>query len=147
LFIGANSLMQYRSWDLVPDVMIFTRRRPAGFPNGRFLTDDVVKLLAQDGDTLLYELSFVPREEVTEFKAPHDLWKRKESNDKDFIEEFPYLAEPWQPWRPQRPPPMLTAASKWKLAAIAFSVVFVLLVAAWVGAYVYARRQRRRRYL
>jgi hypothetical protein len=85
LVLGINGLFGYRAWDLVPDVMLFTRRNDdkikfgeyetteggkpvikenvangmASFPNGRILTDDVADRLARYGDTLLKELSYV----------------------------------------------------------------------------------------
>jgi hypothetical protein len=84
LWLNINGLFGYRAWDLVPDVMLFTRTpgisfgefettgpdgKPviqanvstgaASFPNGRILTDDVADRLARYGDTLLKELSYV----------------------------------------------------------------------------------------
>jgi hypothetical protein len=154
LALRANltSLFQYRTWDLVPDVMIYTRRpgHPPGFPNGRFLSDDVAKLLADHGDTLLYELSYVARGEPAgnvEPNRPHDLWPRQATNDKPFDDQFPYLAAPW-PERPQAPSPMLTPASRWKLALLLAGVLLLaFLVPGLLGAWVAARVRRRRRYL
>ncbi len=75
---------QIRKYDLVPDVMIYTNRFPAGFPNGRLLTDDVNAILCATGDCLLQELSFIEGD-----------WPRATKNDKDFLPDWPYLAEPW----------------------------------------------------
>ena len=61
-----------------PDVMIFDTALPAGFPNARLLTDDVVDLV---GD---------PR--VTSNDAPFP-----SANDRPFLSAFPYLAEPHPP--------------------------------------------------
>lgn len=61
---------------LVPDVIIFDTSRPAAFPNGRALTDDVVDLVADPG-TLASDAPF------------------PSGNDKPFLGSFPYLAEPW----------------------------------------------------
>ena len=75
---------QIRKYDLVPDVMIYTDRFPAGFPNGRLLTDDVNAILCLTGDCLLQELSFIEGD-----------WPRATKNDKPFLPDWPYLAEPW----------------------------------------------------
>jgi hypothetical protein len=60
---------------MVPDVMIYDTSRPAGFPNGRLLTDDVVDLVGDPG--------------VLSTDAPFPT-----ANDKPFLDVFPYLAEP-----------------------------------------------------
>jgi hypothetical protein len=73
-----------RKYDLAPDVMIYTNRFPAGFPNGRLLTDDVSAQLCTTGDCLLQEISFI-----------EGGWPRATTNDKPFLADFPYLAEPW----------------------------------------------------
>jgi hypothetical protein len=75
---------QIRKYDLVPDVMIYTNRFPPGFPNGRLLTDDVNAIVCSVGDCLLQELSFIEGD-----------WPRATKNDKDFLPDWPYLAEPW----------------------------------------------------
>ncbi|GIW42636.1 MAG: hypothetical protein KatS3mg076_3213 [Candidatus Binatia bacterium] len=61
-----------------PDVVIFDTSRPAGYPNGRELTDDVVDLV---GD---------PRALATDDPYP-------DANDVPFLGEFPYLAPPHEP--------------------------------------------------
>lgn len=58
-----------------PDVMIFDTSRPAAFPNGRELTDDVVDLV---GD---------PRILANDDPFPS-------TNDVPFLADFPYLAPP-----------------------------------------------------
>lgn len=65
----------YRAFGLRPDVVIYDTSRPAAYPNGRALEDDVVDLV---GD---------PR--VLGNDAPFPT-----ANDKPFLSGFPYLAEP-----------------------------------------------------
>ncbi len=113
-------LFALRQYDFAPDVMIFTRRFPAKFPNGRLLTDDVAALTCQQGDCLLWELSF----------ADSDDYPRKEVNDKPFLDAFPYLAEPW-PTKPVSPTPGLTGKNKTKLVLIILLVV-VLFLLPWI---------------
>jgi len=60
---------------LTPDVMIYDTSRPALFPNGRLLTDDVVDLVGDPG--------------VLMTDAPFPT-----ANDKPFLDVFPYLAAP-----------------------------------------------------
>ena len=74
---------QFRKYDLAPDVMIFTTRFPPGYPNGRQLPDDVNAIQCRTGDCLLQELSFI-----------EGGWPRATKNDKEFLPDFPYLAEP-----------------------------------------------------
>ena len=62
---------------LRPDVVIFDTTRPAAFPNGRALTDDVVNLIAQFGQNIL----------ANDFPCPS-------ANDVPFLTDFPYLAPP-----------------------------------------------------
>ncbi len=78
-------LEAHRHYDGAPDVMIYDLRKPAKFPNGRWLEDDVVKILADAGETLLLELSY---SESRQFP-------RAETNDKPFRKDFPYLAPRW----------------------------------------------------
>ncbi|MEJ2680051.1 MAG: hypothetical protein P8176_00350 [Gammaproteobacteria bacterium] len=80
-------LLAIRDYDKFVDVMIYSKSRPAGFPNGRKLTDDVAALTCQYGDCLLWELSYG---DVKTWE-----WPRKTVNDKPFLQTFPYLAEPW----------------------------------------------------
>jgi hypothetical protein len=69
---------QFKELGVTPDVLIYNRTVPAGFPNGRLLTDDVVDLvLDMPGGTLPGEGPTFPT-----------------SNDVPFLAEFPYLAPP-----------------------------------------------------
>jgi hypothetical protein len=81
-----------RNYDFAPDVMIYSSKRPPAFPNGRQLKDDVAYLTCQTGDCPLQENSFIDS----------SAYPRATKNDKEFLAEFPYLAEPW-PFRPQQP--------------------------------------------
>jgi hypothetical protein len=87
-------VLQIRKYDLAPDVMIYTNRFPPRFPNGRQLLDDVAALTCQIGDCILQEISFI-----------EGGWPRRRVNDKPFLAEWPYLAEPY-PDRPQTVPSM-----------------------------------------
>lgn len=84
-------LKALRPYDAAPDVMIFTRRPeiPPGFPNGRSLDDDVAALTCQMGDCLLWEDSHI-------FESRYQ-WPRRTTNDKPWLDGFPYLGEPWTP--------------------------------------------------
>lgn len=87
-------LFKIRPYDDFPDVMIYTKQYEIGFPNGRKLTDDVAALTCDQGDCPLVEGSYID--------SP--AWPRATVNDKPFLKEFPYLAEPW-PTSPPPPPP------------------------------------------
>ncbi|HEX5065703.1 MAG TPA: hypothetical protein VFY49_06300 [Myxococcota bacterium] len=78
-------LFAHRHYDSVPDVMIYDLRKPAAFPNGRWLEDDVAATLAAAGEPLLWELSY----------AESRQFPRAAKNDKAFLPTFPYLAAPW----------------------------------------------------
>lgn len=78
-------LEAHRHYDSAPDVMIYDLRKPAVFPNGRALNDDVAKTLADAGETLLLELSY----------AESRQFPRATTNDKPFRDAFPYLADRW----------------------------------------------------
>lgn len=80
-----SPLFAHRHYDSVPDVMIYDLHKPARFPNGRWLEDDVAKTLADAGETLLLELSY----------AESRQFPRATTNDKTFQPRFPYLAPPW----------------------------------------------------
>jgi hypothetical protein len=67
-----------RELHVPPDVMIYDTSRPAAYPNGRALTDDVVDLV---GD---------PRVLANDFPFPS-------ANDVPFLATFPYLAPPRAP--------------------------------------------------
>jgi hypothetical protein len=96
--------------------MIFTNRFPPGFPNGRRLEDDVNAIVCTTGDCLLQELSFI------EAKEPK--WPRATVNDKPFLNDWPYLAEPW----PDRTPPAPPARSIWPYI---IAVGLLLAVVTW----------------
>lgn len=64
---------------VAPDVVIFDTSRPAGFPNGRLLTDDIITMLGNDGDPAVFSNPVA--------EAPT-------ANDKSFLASFPYLAAP-----------------------------------------------------
>ncbi len=78
-------LEAHRHYDSVPDVMVYDLTRPAKFPNGRWLEDDVAQTLAAAGETLLLELSY----------AESRQFPRATTNDKQFSRTFPYLAARW----------------------------------------------------
>lgn len=80
-----SPLEAHRHYDNAPDVMIYDLRKPAKFPNGRWLGDDVSKTLADAGETLLLELSY----------AESRQFPRSTTNDKEFRALFPYLAPRW----------------------------------------------------
>ena len=87
-------LFKIRTYDDFPDVMIYTNQYAIGFPNGRKLTDDVGALTCDQGDCALVEGSYID--------SP--AWPRAMVNDKPFMKEFPYLAEPWPTSPPPAPP-------------------------------------------
>lgn len=103
---------QFRKYDLAPDVMIFTTRFPPGYPNGRQLTDDVNAIQCTTGDCLLQELSYI-----------EGGWPRAVVNDKPFLPDFPYLAEPF-PDSPER----VRTDSIWPYL---FTVLIVFSVLIW----------------
>jgi hypothetical protein len=77
-----NSLDPSDHWmkmGVVPDVVIFDTSRPAGFPNGRLLTDDIIDMLGNDGDPVVFGNPTA--------EAPT-------ANDVPFLATFPYLAPP-----------------------------------------------------
>ena len=91
---SVKAVFMIRHYDFAPDVMIYTTRRPAGFPNGRLLTDDIVGETCAQGDCLLFESAY-----------EEGKWPRQLINDKPFLDEFPYLAEPWPRSRKRRSGP------------------------------------------
>ena len=74
--------------------MIYSSRFPAGYPNGRLLTDDVVATTCATGDCLLQELSFI--------EVDKDFWPRRTANDveKPLSDQWPFLAEKWPDEKP-----------------------------------------------
>lgn len=130
----------YRKWDFTPDVMIYTTQYPAGFPNGRLLTDDVAALLAQWGDTLLFELSH---------QHNNAKWPRQQTNDRNdgkFKATFPYLLDPLAPnqQKEQAPPPQLSAASRWKLVGIVLAILALLVVENTFVVWWWCKRKHKR---
>jgi len=87
-------LFKIRPYDEFPDVMIYTKRYPIKFPNGRNLEDDVALLTCEQGDCALVEGAVID--------SPQ--WPRATKNDKTFKKEFPYLADPWPASPPPAPP-------------------------------------------
>lgn len=124
-----NSLVQavfkIRKFDLVPDVMIYTTRFPPGFPNGRQLTDDIVGLTCQQGDCLLFESAY-----------DEGGWPRQLVNDKPFLDDFPYLAEPW-------PAKVVPAPKVWPLWPFVLALVALFLFVQWLFCRWCRRRSRR----
>ena len=85
-------LLQLYPFDLTnPDVMIYSTQFAPGYPNGRLLTDDVAAISCQYGDCALLQLSY----------AESDQFPRATVNDKPFMQDFPFLADPW----PAQPAP------------------------------------------
>ena len=80
-----SPLEAHRHYDSVPDVMVYDLSKPAKFPNGRALTDDVAQTLAGAGETLLVELAY----------AESKQFPRATTNDKPFRSTFPFLAPRW----------------------------------------------------
>jgi len=120
-----QSTFAIRSYDYFPDVLVFTTRHPPGYPNGRRLPDDVVGATCAQGDCLLVDLTFV--------QSAHPYWPRATANDKPFLDEFPYLAEPW--------PASATAAAPAGPCEVCIALLVVLgLLAGWL-----VLRWRRRR--
>ena len=105
---------QIRKYDLVPDVMVYTDRFPAGYPNGRLLEDDVVAQTCGFGDCLLRDISFI-----------EGAWPRATVNDKPFLGEWPYLAEPW-PEKPEPPP------STKSILPYIIGIVVVVMLVSWL---------------
>ncbi|HEV2722490.1 MAG TPA: DUF4331 family protein [Thermoanaerobaculia bacterium] len=123
--------IQMRKYDLAPDVMIYSKRNPAGadsgFPNGRRLPDDVAHITCEIGDCILQELSFI-----------EGGWPRATKNDKEFLPDFPYLAEPW-PNAPETPTTMKSIIPM----VVFYLIIIVLIILAigfWIGWAVGRRR-------
>lgn len=116
-----GGLLQYvyqiRKYDLQPDVMIYSSRYPAGFPNGRQLPDDPAGETCKYGDCVLQELAYIEGED----------FPRRLTNDKEFLPDFPYLAEPY-PDNPAQPAPAPSIyPTLFMLLLIVLLVVFLIL--------------------
>ncbi len=115
-------LFGLRHFDFAPDVMVYSRDRPAGYPNGRLLTDDVAELCCRQGDCLLYEVSLA--------EAAADHLPRPVKNNVPFEVRFPFLAAPnLSPVAP--PSPKLTNRTLWILA-IAIGALLLVLLFPWL---------------
>jgi hypothetical protein len=114
-----KALSEIRPYDFFPDVMIYTTRFPPGFPNGRQLTDDIVGLTCQQGDCLLFESAYAEGK-----------WPRQLVNDKPFLDEFPYLAEPW-PEKPPTPKPAAWGCWPFVVIALLLLVLVIWLLRRW----------------
>src|SRR5262245_7425694 len=104
-------LFKIRPYDEFPDVMIYTKRYPIKFPNGRNLEDDVALLTCEQGDCALVEGAVID--------SPQ--WPRATKNDKTFKKEFPYLADPWPASPPPAPP---NVGLRGALAALGTTTLF-----------------------
>ncbi|MEL6104892.1 MAG: hypothetical protein AAFU85_02595 [Planctomycetota bacterium] len=136
LRLNVQNLFAFREWDFVPDVMVYSNRFRAGFPNGRLLHDDVAAILATHGDTLLYELSF-----------HNGQWPRRTTNDKSFwqtsmdkpeLAKFPYLAEPWDD--PVIRPPHKLSLKNLLIVFGLLGVVLSILILAFLQVIAIAKR-------
>lgn len=122
-----TAVFAIRNYDLVPDVMVYTSRFPSGYPNGRRLPDDVVDLICQIGDCLLFEASFQDSE----------AWPRQTVNDKEFLPDFPFLAEPW----PEAPQAKMPSSLVLPLVLGLIAVVVLIL---WILCRLCTKRALRR---
>ena len=120
-----KAISQIRHYDFAPDVMIYTNRFPPGFPNGRQLTDDIVGLTCAQGDCLLFESAY-----------EEGKWPRQLVNDKPFLDEFPYLADPW-PTKPQKP------VTYWPLWPFVLLLVLLIVLFEWLLIRWFCRRKAR----
>jgi hypothetical protein len=150
-----SPLFGRRPYDAAPDVIVFTRDRETKFPNGRKLDDDVAALIAQTGDTQLWEAAYMednryPR--VTkndgEFKIDEKTKKRVRNPDgsfeeyslKPFSTDFPYLAGPWTvDQRAAAPPfqnpgrPNFTNRTWRTLWLVEMGAILALMIGLWVN--------------
>ncbi len=114
-----HSLLQMYPYDLTnPDVMIFSTKFAPGYPNGRMLTDDVAYISCQYGDCALMSLSY----------AESPQFPRATVNDKPFLPEFPFLADPW----PASPAPAMSGFGCTAILWVALIVVVALIILLWI---------------
>lgn len=71
---------------VAPDVVILDTSRPAGYPNGRELSDDVVDLVC-----------FAPEAECRVYDQEGEGAEGPTQNDVPFLSDFPFLAPPQLP--------------------------------------------------
>jgi hypothetical protein len=128
--IRISPLFGMRPYDFVADVMIYTTRFPAGYPNGRLLRDDVTLLTCQVGDCLLLEIAFTDTAQ----------WPRQTVNDKEFLSEFPYLAEPWLD-KPPAEMPHFTSKNRVLVGLIVAGLLFAIILP-WLLLWRCRRRQQ-----
>ncbi len=132
---------RFRSFDLQPDVMIFSKRFPSGYPNGRRLQDDVALLACEQGDCQLYELSFTKPASTESEKYSKYEGGRPTANDKPFTDDFPYLAPPWAE---PHPPAPLTVTTKNKIILAVLGLLAVgILALPWALYFQTLKRLRR----
>lgn len=81
-------------YDIFPDVMIFSRGREPGYPNGRRPEDDVVGKTCEVGDCILQEIAY--------YEAAEGEFPRRTVHDPPPSPNFPYLTEPL-PTRAEEP--------------------------------------------
>ncbi|BDU39175.1 hypothetical protein [Vibrio nigripulchritudo] len=74
-----------RPFDYHPDVVIYDSSRPAKYPNGRYIEDDLIPTLCEASDCVTYERTII-------FGG----WPRRTTPFKPFLSDFPYLAEPYE---------------------------------------------------
>ncbi len=137
LKFNLSSLFAYREWDFVPDVACYSTRYPAGFPNGRLLSDDIAAMLAQHGDVVLFELSHAG----DDFR-----WPRTTKHDPEFHSAAPYLTERFGS-RPQPSGYRLSVKNKLLLLAIFCLALVLYALSVWVFARLYYKWKVRKRYL
>lgn len=133
-------VFKLRPYDVAPDVLIYSAQRPPGFPNGRQLTDDVVGLTCAQGDCFFLDLAFARTDAVRgNLEGPAcpavetpDGFRRK-TNDKRFLDVFPYLAEPWTHETCLQRPAGKSVSPIWLAAALAVIVLVILGVTYWLG--------------
>jgi hypothetical protein len=88
LSVRIAQIFQIRRYDSdIPDVMILNLDRPAGYPNGQVLGDDIVRHTCIEG------LGECQLWEIASFADP--CAPRRNFTDKPFSSSFPYLGEPW----------------------------------------------------
>jgi hypothetical protein len=129
-----------RHYDYQPDVMYYSRDRKPRYPNGRQLEDDVALLTCLQGDCQLFELSQShPRFSMGPAGRPT-------TNDKEFSNTFPYLADPHPEADPPPPPRGPTSPQfstrNWIILGTAALVLLLLLIVPWL---LYRRATRRLR--